>query len=163
MVLWRFWRIFLCGLAKALQARARGESLPYPSHVVGAPVDFLCTPFDCDINLHMNNSVYLRLMDLGRWNYSLRTGVLRYFIERDLRPVAARVEITFRKPMPPFIRFCIDTRVIEVQGKRIVFEQVFWRRRDRAVYARGLVEVAILHDKKVIDVSMLSHLQEEQF
>lgn len=161
MVILRFGFVLFLGFLRWLKAKVRRETFPYSGRKIGAPLTYLCTPFDCDINIHMNNSIYLRLMDLGRWHYTFQAGIMEYFLSNKMRPVAGRVDITFRKAIPPLVRFRLDTRLIAAKGKRVVFEQVFYRPRDNAVYAKAQVEVAILQERQTIETQQFqSWLQE---
>jgi acyl-CoA thioesterase FadM len=96
-----------------------------PPEVVGR-LSLRCWPWDCDVNLHMNNSRYLALMDLGRWHHVLVSGIGREMRRRHLAPVAVHVDIDFRKSIQPFQRFTLETRVAEVGTKSITIAQTFW-------------------------------------
>jgi acyl-CoA thioesterase FadM len=95
-----------------------------PPEVVGR-LALVCWPWDCDINLHMNNSRYLALMDLGRWHHVLVSGVGREMRRRGLAPVAVHVDIDFRKSLQPFQRFTLETRIAEVGTKSVTVAQTF--------------------------------------
>ena len=82
-------------------------------------------PNDLDSNLHMNNSRYLLAMDLGRWDYGVRTGVIQQALRRRWFPVAGSVMLRFRKSLDPFQRFELRTRVVAWDEKWWWFEQRF--------------------------------------
>ncbi len=95
-------------------------------------------PNDVDSNLHMNNSRYLLAMDLGRWDYGLRSGVLLPALKRRWFPVVGSATLRFRRALGPFQRFELATRVAAWDEKWWWFEQRFEVGRD--VYAVGRVK-----------------------
>lgn len=161
MVLIRFWRIVVPGLIRALIDSLLKKTIPKLNS--SQPLSFICTPFDIDFNMHMNNSIYLRIMDFGRWSYLFQTGLFRELVQLRWRPVAAKVDITFRKPIPFLARINLDTRLIRVEGNRMIVEQVFYRPRDRAIYSYAEVSIAVLDKGKTQDLSRWSSRVTEPF
>ena len=53
-------------------------------------------PTDIDIALHVNNGMYLSLMDLGRFDLMVRSGVWTRMRRRGWGPVVAAETIAFR-------------------------------------------------------------------
>lgn len=73
---------------------------------------FRIWPNDLDFNLHMNNGRYLTLMDLGRIDLMVRGGLTLKRL-RALRwaPVLGNCTIRFRRPLNPFQRYTLRTRL----------------------------------------------------
>ena len=82
-------------------------------------------PNDIDSNLHMNNSRYLLAMDLGRWDYAARSGVLGAALRRRFFPVVGSATLSFRRSLGPFERFELATRLVGWDEKWWWFEQHF--------------------------------------
>ncbi len=95
-------------------------------------------PNDLDVNLHMNNSRYLLAMDLGRWDYGLRAGVLQPAFRKRWFPVVGSETLRFRRALDPFQRFELATRVVGWDEKWWWFEQRF--EVGRELYAVGRVK-----------------------
>ncbi len=57
----------------------------------------------------MNNGRYLTVMDLGRLNLILRTGLWRVVMKKKLAPVLASAQIRYRLPLKPFQLFDLET------------------------------------------------------
>ncbi len=93
-------------------------------------------PTDCDLNMHMNNSRYLALMDAGRWHYLLRTGLAAEVWRRRWAPVAVRVEIDFKKSLAPGERFRLETQTERLGERSVTMHQRFWRGDELAAEAR---------------------------
>lgn len=112
-----------------------------------------CVWADCDINCHMNNSRYLALMDLGRYHYSLVTGLARVFLRRKWFPVLARAEIDFKRPIKPGERIVLETVPLRVGEKSATLSQRFWVGEELA--ADALATVVFLHRGKSQEIAGL--------
>lgn len=82
-------------------------------------------PNDLDTNGHMNNGRYLTIMDLGRLDLILRSGLLRLVLKRKCQPVLASVQMRFRMQLKPMRPFDLQTRVVCWDEKWIYMEQRF--------------------------------------
>jgi acyl-CoA thioesterase FadM len=102
-------------------------------------VSFLVWPNDLDNNLHLNNGRYLTLMDLGRWDLALRTGLVGLVVRNRWQPLAGGVSIRFRRPLPPFRSYHLLTRILAWDSKWFYMEQRF--RQGGRDKARALVRV----------------------
>lgn len=121
-----------------------------------------CWPSDLDINMHMNNSRYLALMDVGRWHFLLATGLIKPALANKWAPVAVRVEIDFKKSIQPGARFVLETQQEKVGSRSATLLQRFWVGDVLAAEAR--VVVLFLHQGKPVELSRviesLPHLRE---
>ncbi len=82
-------------------------------------------PNDLDLNLHMNNARYLSLMDLGRLDLLSRLGLLRLAFRAHWLPVLGGVTIRFFRPLRPWQRYELITRVVGWDEKWFYLEQRF--------------------------------------
>ncbi len=88
-------------------------------------LDFRVWPLDLDLNLHMTNSRYLALMDLGRTDLILRSGTWAAMRREKLGVVLAGAAMRFRRPLSPFARFTLATRLLGWDERWLYVEQVF--------------------------------------
>lgn len=95
-------------------------------------------PTDLDINLHLTNSRYLALMDLGRIELMLRTGLFKEVLRRRWLPVVSIASVRFRRQINPFERFDLHTRVLGWDDKWFYMEQRF--ETPRGLAAIGIVK-----------------------
>ncbi|MGV8885734.1 MAG: thioesterase family protein [Microbacteriaceae bacterium] len=112
-------------------------------------------PTDLDILGHMNNGVYLSIMDLGRMDLLVRSGVWAEFTRRGFYPVVASETITFRKSLQPWQRYVLETRIVGYDAKAVYVEQRFVV--DGEIFAQAFVRGRFL--KKgggVVSVAELS-------
>ena len=105
------------------------------------------TPFrvwftDLDPLLHMNNGIYLCIMDLGRLDLMIRSGLWRVINAQQWYTVVVAETIQFRRSLNLFQRFSISTRVLGWDDKAIVIEQSFIRGEE--VVAHALVRARVL-------------------
>ena len=82
-------------------------------------------PNDLDVNLHLTNSRYLLAMDVGRWDFSVRTGMWRVMHQRRWFPLLGSATLRFRKGLDPFQRYELSTRLVAWDEKWCWFEQRF--------------------------------------
>ncbi|MBU6449006.1 MAG: acyl-CoA thioesterase [Rhodospirillales bacterium] len=88
-------------------------------------LDFRVWPLDLDLNLHMTNSRYMALMDLGRTDLILRAGAWREMRRQKLGVVLGGAAMRFRRPLAPFARFTLVTRLLGWDERWMYVEQVF--------------------------------------
>ncbi|WP_246227636.1 acyl-CoA thioesterase [Propioniciclava coleopterorum] len=97
---------------------------------------------DLDALGHMNNGTYLTLMDLGRMDLMLRSGVWRLVSERDWYPVVAGQTISYRRSLNPGQRFDLYTRFLGFVGTWCFMEQTFCV--GETVHAQAVVRARFL-------------------
>src|ERR1035437_5785740 len=129
----RFWRVVFFALLA-------------PRSFAKSHLRFWVTPFDCDINLHCNNASYLKYMDLGRWDYILRMKVFRQLLQAKLTPMAVRVEIDFKKALPPGAFITLDTEIESIGERSFNLRQSFHS--GQRVVAEAIVKVVFVHGGK---------------
>lgn len=78
---------------------------------------------DIDIAMHVNNGMYLSLMDLGRFDLMIRSGVWRLMRQRGWTPVVNAETISFRRSLQLGQRYTIETRIVGSDERAIYFEQ----------------------------------------
>ncbi|TNB70858.1 acyl-CoA thioesterase [Arthrobacter sp. BB-1] len=99
-------------------------------------------PTDIDIAMHVNNGMYLSLMDLGRFDLMVRSGVWQRMRRRGWGPVVAAETIAFRKSLQLWQHYTIETRIIGLDAKAIFFEQRMVA--DGEVYARAYIATRLV-------------------
>jgi acyl-CoA thioesterase FadM len=103
-------------------------------------------PNDLDLSLHMNNGRYLAVMDLGRLDLIIRTGLGSAVWRNGWTPVANAAVIRFRREMRLFERYRLETRVVGWQDQAVLLEQTFVfaeGEREGQVAARALFKGAL--------------------
>lgn len=110
-------------IAYLLSSRSR-PLLSMPGGV--SVLHFRVWPHDLDTSLHMNNGRYLSVMDFGRLDVMVASGLWRSVLRHKWTPIASAVAIRFRREMRLFQRFRLETRVLAWEGTMVVMEQQFF-------------------------------------
>jgi acyl-CoA thioesterase FadM len=117
-------------------------SLPGEASVLALRV----LPNDLDLSLHMNNGRYLAIMDLGRLDLLLRSGLGGAVWRKGWTPVANAALVRFRRELRPFDRYRLETRVVGWLDAAVLIEQTFVfaaGEREGQVAARALFKGAL--------------------
>jgi acyl-CoA thioesterase FadM len=94
-------------------------------------------PNDLDLLRHVNNGIYLSLMDLGRMDLMLRSGQWQELGRRGWYPVAAAVTVSYRRSLRLWQKYVLETKVIGFDDKAMYLEQRFVRHNE--VYVVGIM------------------------
>jgi len=94
-------------------------------------------PGDLDLYLHVNNGVYLQMMDVARTNLIADLGAFPALRERGWYPVVAASTVSYRRSLRLLDAFTITTQVLGWDPRVVYLEQVFTRGDD--LIARALV------------------------
>lgn len=103
---------------------------------------FIVWPPDLDVLRHVNNGVYLSMLDVARVDLLLRSGMAKPLRKRGFYPVVAAETIRFRRSLQLFQAFEVETTVIGWDEKAFIIQHCFRRRgevvADAVVRARFL-------------------------
>jgi acyl-CoA thioesterase FadM len=99
--------------------------LPRKGPLEESRVAFRVLPNDCDINFHMNNGRYLSFMDLGRLHLVAQIGLLRVILRKRWGAALGAAEINFIRPLAPFQKFELVTRLVTWDEKYAYMEHRF--------------------------------------
>ena len=102
----------------------RGHTIEMPHGA--SRIALRCWPNDLDNNLHMNNGRYLTLMDLGRMDLLIRSGLGKAIWDNRWAPMLSDAQIHFRREIRFWQRFTLESRIVHWQGSRAVLEQRFY-------------------------------------
>lgn len=94
---------------------------------------------------HMNNSVYLGLMDHARLDLMLRSGTWARIRAAGIYPVVTHQTISYRKSLELGDRYEIQTRIVGYDERSVYLEQRFVRGGE--VTARAYVAGRFLRDR----------------
>jgi acyl-CoA thioesterase FadM len=97
----------------------------------GSELGFRVLPSDLDFNMHMNNARYLGIMDIGRIDLILRTGMWRAMWQNRWQAVLGGSMVRYRRPLRPLQRMELSSRLIGWDDK--------WLYIEHRIEARGVV------------------------
>ena len=116
-------------------------------------------PNDLDVQKHVNNGVYLSLMDLGRVDLLVRNGAWQRMRASGVYPVVASETITFRKSLKLWQRYVLETRIVGYDERAVYLEQRFVV--DGEIFVRAHLRARFLKQSSgVVSVTELAELLE---
>ena len=126
-------------------------------------LDFRVWPHDLDTSLHMNNGRYWTLMDLGRTDIMIRSGLWRSVLRNGWVPVVGAGQIRFRRELRPFQAFRLETRIVTWFDAQLVMEhRLISKARDGSPVLNAIALVrAGLYDRRARSFVAMDRLLEE--
>ena len=117
-------------------------------------------PSDLDLNFHMNNGVFLSIMDLGRTRFSVRSGLYGLAKKHGWGlGVVGGISITYLKSLIPFQKFTLCTKLAGHYDGWFYIEQRFESR--GKLVACALVKVTFLKkSKRVLPKEILENIHD---
>ncbi len=103
---------------------------------------------DLDLNVHMNNARYLAVMDLGRFDLFVRTGMLRTFFRHRIQPLMGAAVVRYRRALQPFESFTLHSRFVGWDDRRAYVEH--WIEVDGVVSCHAMMWAAFRRGGKRI-------------
>ncbi|MGB0958791.1 MAG: acyl-CoA thioesterase [Halocynthiibacter sp.] len=89
-------------------------------------MSFICRPWDLDMFMEMNNGRILTLFDLGRFDLTIRAGVVPVMRAKKWGLAVAGSTVRYRKRITAFKRVTMRTRLAGYDDKWILIEQSMW-------------------------------------
>ena len=86
-----------------------------------------CRLVDCDIFMEMNNGRILTLFELGRWQSTVRIGIIAPFLKGKLGFAVAGISVRYRRRIPVFQKYRMQTRIIGYDDRFIYVDQTMWQ------------------------------------
>jgi len=108
--------------------------------------EFLVWPTDIDVFMHMNNGIYLTLLDLARYDLMKRAHAWQDLKRIKVHPVVVMETITFRKSLTPWLKFGIETKIIGWDEQAFYIGQRFVVGNE--IYAEAVVKLRFLKSPK---------------
>ena len=84
-------------------------------------------PIDIDPFLDLNNGRILTLMDLGRFGYFVRMGILKTLKARGWYGTVAGSAVRYRRRITAMQKLELRTKLIGWDDRFIYFDQAFWK------------------------------------
>lgn len=83
-------------------------------------------PWDTDMYGELNNGRILTLSELGRWRYSVEVGLLSELRRRRAGFAVAGVSVRYRRRVPLWARYRLETRFLGWDERFIYTDQSMW-------------------------------------
>lgn len=108
---------------------------------------FITKPWHIDYNIHVNNAVYLKYFEHGRWAHSVVTGTLKKCIKEKYNFVVASIEVGYFREIGPFKKMTTKTRLVGFDEKYAYFNQSIFDQKGK-LYTNAMVKAALIHKGK---------------
>jgi acyl-CoA thioesterase FadM len=118
---------------------------------------YIVLPSDLDVLWHVNNGVYLTMLDAARVDLMLRSGAAKLLWRNGLYPVVAAQTIRFRRSLKLFQVFEVETKVIGWDEKALIIQHHFLRRGE--IVAEAIVRSRFLRRRRGGTVSATEVLE----
>lgn len=105
-------------------------------------------PNDIDIYPELNNGKYLTIMDLGRIDLAIRTGIWKAAKKNRWALVAGGANVRFRRKLVPFQKFTLETVLVGRNEKWFYFQQKIFRRDQMCLNA--LIRAGLMNKQGLI-------------
>lgn len=126
-------------------------------------LSFRVWPHDLDTSMHLNNGRYWTLMDLGRADIMIRSGLWRPIMRNGWVPVVSAGQIRFRRELRPFQPFSLETRILTwLEGHVVIEHRLVSTARDGSQILNAIALVrAGLYDRKTKNFITMERLLNE--
>lgn len=105
-------------------------------------------PSEIDIFMHVNNGMYFSIMDLGRIDLMVRSGVWNALRGKGWSGVVSAETISFRKSLKLGQRYSVETKIIGIDERAVYFEHRIVV--DGEIYARAFVATRLLSENGTV-------------
>lgn len=115
--------------------------------------NFRVMPWDMDLNLHLTNTRYPALIDVGRVQWFAEIGLLPLIMSNGWRTVVASQTVTFVREIKPFTKVDIESRVLYWDRKYLYSEHRFLV--EGKLHCKALGRIALVRGGRVRSFSSL--------
>ncbi|KPL13359.1 MAG: hypothetical protein AMS26_14785 [Bacteroides sp. SM23_62] len=105
---------------------------------------------DLDFYPELNNGRHLTLMDLGRLDLAMRTGLMRTVRKQKWGLVVAGASVRYRHRLKAFKRFQLHTRIVAIDARWFYFHQSTIRKGN--IHSSALVRAGITSKQGLVPV-----------
>jgi acyl-CoA thioesterase FadM len=114
-------------------------------------------PNDLDVNVHMNNARYSTMFDLGRFDFLVRTGLIKLIWKEKWRPVIGSTMVSYLKSLKLYEKFTISTKVVFFDDKWFYLEHLL--KKNDELMSRAFVKCLFLQKgQKITTQDLLKEL-----
>ena len=119
---------------------------------------FHVLPNDLDINMHMNNGRFNSIMDLGRVDILLRSGLLKLLLKNSWIGIVASIHTQFHRPLKIFQAYELHSQIIYWDDKWTWIQHKIYSH--EKLICRALVQTLIRGKQGNISTQKLHHLMD---
>ena len=122
--------------------------------------NFRVLPTDCDLNFHLTSSRYPAFIEAATIHQMGQMGILGKMLKRGCFPINANYDVTYIRPIKPFEKFRVVSRIVTWDDKYWCKEHRF--EVDGELRAYGMARGVIVCQKVVTSMEEIIALTGEQ-
>jgi acyl-CoA thioesterase FadM len=107
-------------------ALLRARRVPGTTLLGTAVTQHRAWPWDTDMYAELNNGRILTLFELGRWGLAVEMGLLAAMRRRRAGFAVAGVSVRYRRRIPVFARYRVETRPLGWDERFLYIDQSMW-------------------------------------
>ena len=108
---------------------------------------------DIDMYPEVNNGRHLTLMDLGRFDLAVRTGLIGFIHRKNWGLVVGGASIRYRRKIPFFRKFTLTTKLLGHDERWFYFQQT--TSRQQKICSAALVKAGIKSSEGLVPASVV--------
>ena len=116
-------------------------------------VDFRVLPNDCDLYFHMNNARYTNIAVLGRVYHLGKVGIDKPLLKRRWFPIIFASETIHIKPIKPFKKYTLKTKMLTWDEKYWYFQHLF--EMNRIIHAINMTMGVMVNKGKIVPINKI--------
>lgn len=122
--------------------------------------NFRVLPLDCDLNFHLTSARYLAFIEAATIYHMGQMGVLSKLLKRGCFPINANYDVTFIRPIKPFEKIRVISRIVTWDDKYWYKEHRF--EVDGELRAFGMVRGVVVCKKVVTSMGEIMAITGEE-
>lgn len=119
-------------------------------------INFRAGITDIDLFMELNHARYLSLMEMGRWDFVSRSGLLGIMKKNKWGIAMGAVNIRYRRRIPLFSKFEITSKMICHDGRWVYMLQEFHR--DNKICASALIKGAFISKEGLVNAPVVAKI-----
>jgi acyl-CoA thioesterase FadM len=145
-----------CRITKLILSSKRKSKCSYSDEGI---LKMRVMPGDIDVFGELNNGRFLTLMDFGRFDLAIRTGLLKFVRKQNWGLTVAGSTARFRYRLRLFQKFELHSKVIGHDDKWIYFHQKMIRK--GRIHASALVRTGVTSKSGIVKVEEVKKRMEQ--
>lgn len=109
---------------------------------------------DIDLFMELNHARYLSLMEIARWDFSSRIGLLGFMKKNKWGLVVGAVNIRYRRRIPLFAKFELTTKMICHDGRWVYLLHEFYR--GNKICASALIKAGVTSKEGLVNAPVVA-------
>jgi len=118
--------------------------------------------FDIDMYMELNNARYLSFMELGRWDFAVRTGFGDMMKKNKWGIAVGGISKRYRRRIPFLSRFSLTTKLLCHDGRWFYFLQETIR--NKKICSSAIIKIGVVSKQGLVEANeVIKHMDREDW